>query len=103
MYKRNSHYYYSSLIGLGQNVYFWIDVLDRRLDGNLRNGGGVQTGSGGVGEGFFHIGVRTVHVHSVCSGRTLPKQYPPKSDSLFVNSRTPDIGKSPPPTPPLPV
>ncbi len=53
MYKKNGYYYYSSLIGLGQNVYFWIDILDRHLDGDLPNGGGVQTGSGGVGGGIF--------------------------------------------------
>ena len=37
--------------------------------------------------------VRTVHVHFVCSARTLPKQYPSISDKMFVNSRTLDIGK----------
>ena len=36
--------------------------------------------------------VRTVHVHFVCSARTLPKQYPYISDKMFVNSRTLDIG-----------
>ena len=37
--------------------------------------------------------VRTICVHSVCSGLTLPKQYPPISNSLFANSRTLDIRK----------
>jgi hypothetical protein len=38
--------------------------------------------------------VRTVLVHSVCSVRTLLRQYPSISDSLYVNSRTLDIGKA---------
>ena len=47
--------------------------------------------------------VRTIHVHSVCSGRTLPwdrlgcffgvGQCPSISDRVCVNSRTLDIGK----------
>ena len=54
---------------------------------------------------LFHISVRTIHVHSICSDRTLPLvrlcmylcflgQCPLISYGLCVNSRTFDIGKS---------
>ena len=38
--------------------------------------------------------VRTVLVHTVCSERTLLRQYPPISDSVYANSRTLDIGNA---------
>ncbi len=38
--------------------------------------------------------VRTVLVHIVCSERTLLRQYPPISDSVYANSQTLDIGNA---------
>ena len=77
--------------------WFWWGRL-----GDSGDGGDVTVGK--QGPRLFHIRVRTVHVHSVCFGRTFPwellvreKGFPgecsSRSDRMYANSRTPDIGK----------
>ena len=65
---------------------------------------GTDGRDAGRGRGLFHICVRTVRVHPVCSVRTLLlygfdnhwvlKQCSYSSDRVCANSRTLDIGKA---------
>ena len=76
---------------------FLFSIAEKRRWGNgkVSSIGTAQADSSERGPTGFSISVfGRFTVHFVCSVRTLQKQYPPISDKMFVNSRTPDIGKA---------
>ena len=77
---------------------FLFSIAEKRRWGNgkVSSIGTAQADSSERGPTGFSISVfGRFTVHFVCSVRTLQTQYPPISDKIFVNSRTPDIGKVP--------